>query len=62
VSFLPALEEYKKTDVYHPTESWLQRRDRKKQEKIDAVEALKTEAPKTCETRPDSRNESIRDC
>ncbi|KAH8176300.1 RNA recognition motif domain-containing protein [Sarocladium implicatum] len=53
VSFLPALEEYKKTDVYHPTESWLQRRDRKKQEKIDAVEALKTEAPKTYKPNED---------
>ena len=52
VSFLPALEEYKQTDVYHPTESWLQRRDRKKQEKVEAVEALKTEAPKTCEILP----------
>jgi len=25
--FLPQLQNYKETDVYHPTESWLQRRD-----------------------------------
>lgn len=49
--FLPALEEYKKTDVYNPTESWLQRRDRKKQEKLEAVEKLKTEAPVLCTAR-----------
>jgi hypothetical protein len=35
--FLPALAEYKETDVYHPTESWLQRRDRKKLEKKEKV-------------------------
>ena len=32
-AFLPALEEYKQTDEYYPTESWLQRRDRLKAEK-----------------------------
>jgi U1 small nuclear ribonucleoprotein len=52
-AFLPALEEYKETDVYHPTESWLQRRDRKKEEKIAAVEALKTEAPKNYKPNED---------
>jgi U1 small nuclear ribonucleoprotein len=55
-AFLPALEEYKQTDVYHPTESWLQRRDRKKEEKIAAVEALKTEAPKNCERHSEDQH------
>jgi U1 small nuclear ribonucleoprotein 70kDa len=39
VSFLPALEEYKQTDVYVPTESWLQMKDRKK------LEAQKAKLP-----------------
>ncbi|KAH7349861.1 U1 small nuclear ribonucleoprotein [Plectosphaerella cucumerina] len=38
-SFLPALEEYKQTDVYVPTESWLQMKDRKK------LEAQKAKLP-----------------
>jgi U1 small nuclear ribonucleoprotein 70kDa len=33
--FLPALAEYSATDEYHPTESWLQRRDRLRKEKMD---------------------------
>lgn len=45
-AFLPKLQEYKKTDVYKPTESWLEARDRKKQEKKQAVEALLTDGPK----------------
>lgn len=63
-SFLPALEEYKKTDVYNPTESWLQRRDRIKEEKAAAVEALKTEAPKTCWTHdtPSNKKGNMTDC
>jgi U1 small nuclear ribonucleoprotein 70kDa len=32
-AYLQALKEYKSTDEYHPTESWLQRRDRISQEK-----------------------------
>ncbi|KAH0848536.1 hypothetical protein FOPE_02558 [Fonsecaea pedrosoi] len=32
-AFLPQLEEYKATDVYEATESWLQQRDRKRLEK-----------------------------
>ncbi|KAL6925100.1 hypothetical protein FSHL1_002349 [Fusarium sambucinum] len=43
--FLPELQKYKETDVYHPTESWLQRRDRKKREKKEKLERLVTEAP-----------------
>ncbi|KAH6694042.1 U1 small nuclear ribonucleoprotein of 70kDa MW N terminal-domain-containing protein [Plectosphaerella plurivora] len=39
VGFLPALEEYKQTDVYVPTESWLQMKDRKK------LEAQKAKLP-----------------
>ncbi|KAF2398797.1 RNA-binding domain-containing protein [Trichodelitschia bisporula] len=41
--FLDALREYKATDVYHPTESWLQRRDRIKAEKKEKIAALVTE-------------------
>jgi U1 small nuclear ribonucleoprotein len=47
--FLPELQKYKETDVYHPTESWLQARDRKKQEKKEKIENLLTEAPKNCQ-------------
>ncbi|KAF4979472.1 hypothetical protein FZEAL_4331 [Fusarium zealandicum] len=50
--FLPELQKYKETDVYHPTESWLQRRDRKKQEKKEEAENLVTQAPKNCEEKP----------
>lgn len=48
--FLPALQKYKEEDEYKPTESWLQMRDRKKLEKLAAVEALKTEGPKNCQS------------
>ncbi|KAJ3469275.1 hypothetical protein MRS44_003340 [Fusarium solani] len=44
--FLPELQKYKETDVYNPTESWLQARDRKKQEKKQDLEELVTQAPK----------------
>ncbi|PQE25095.1 u1 small nuclear ribonucleo protein [Rutstroemia sp. NJR-2017a BVV2] len=44
-AYLPALQEYKETDVYVPTESWLQRKDRVKQEKKAAHEKLIKEAP-----------------
>ncbi|PSR78094.1 U1 small nuclear ribonucleo protein of 70kDa MW N terminal-domain-containing protein [Coniella lustricola] len=44
--FLNALNEYKETDIYVPTESWLQARDRKKLEKKADLEKLVTEAPK----------------
>ena len=39
-AFLPQLEEYKKNDVYHPTESWLQRKDRIRLEKKERQEKL----------------------
>ncbi|TEA09988.1 U1 small nuclear ribonucleoprotein 70 kDa-like protein [Colletotrichum sidae] len=51
--FLPALQEYKETDVYEPTESWLEMRDRKKLEKQAAVERLKTEGPKNFKPHED---------
>ncbi|KAK2050693.1 hypothetical protein LZ31DRAFT_2251 [Colletotrichum somersetense] len=51
--FLPALQHYKETDEYHPTESWLQMRDRKKLEKQAAVERLKTEGPKNFKPHED---------
>lgn len=49
-AFLPELQKYKETDVYHPTESWLQMRDRKKHEKKeklvnDLKEGLETYKP-----------------
>lgn len=47
-SFLPALEEYKRTDVYEPTESWLQRKDRIALEKKQRQEKLLTEGPSNC--------------
>lgn len=47
-ALLPELQKYKETDVYHPTESWLEARDRKKQEKKDAVQQLLTLGPKLC--------------
>lgn len=49
-NFLDALKEYKDNDNYVPTESWLQARDRKKQEKQAALERLLSEVPKSCET------------
>ncbi|WQF75620.1 Putative U1 small nuclear ribonucleoprotein of 70kDa [Colletotrichum destructivum] len=51
--FLPALQHYKETDDYKPTESWLQMRDRKKLEKQAAVESLKTEGPKNFKPHED---------
>lgn len=42
-AFLPQLTEYKKTDEYHPTESWLQRRDRVRMEKREQAAAVQKE-------------------
>ncbi|KAF7510297.1 hypothetical protein GJ744_006793 [Endocarpon pusillum] len=39
--FLPALATYAATDEYHPTESWLQRKDRLKREKMERLEEMK---------------------
>lgn len=46
--FLPALQAYEQEYEYHPTESWLEARDRKKREKKEALEKLLTEGPKNC--------------
>lgn len=48
-AFLPELEKYKATDEYHPTESWLQARDRKERQKKEAAEGLVVEGPTKCE-------------
>ncbi|KAL9623460.1 MAG: hypothetical protein Q9160_002353 [Pyrenula sp. 1 TL-2023] len=42
-NFLPALSEYTETDDYEPTESWLQRKDRLKQEKKERVTKVMSE-------------------
>lgn len=39
--FLPALATYTETDVYEPTESWLQKKDRLKQEKMERIAEMK---------------------
>jgi len=50
--FLPQLEEYKKTDNYVATESWLQRKDRVKLEKKQAQEKLLKDGPVSCKGDP----------
>ncbi|MBE7181174.1 MAG: hypothetical protein INR71_08195 [Terriglobus roseus] len=47
-SFLPALEEYKDKDNYMQTESWMQRRDRIKQEKREKIHKLLNEGVNEC--------------
>lgn len=51
-AFLPQLEDYKKNDHYEPTESWLERKFRVKQEKKERQEKLLKEAPALCEVDP----------
>ena len=51
-AFLPQLQEYKETDDYVATESWLQRKDRVKLEKQSKQEKLLTEGPVSCEGDP----------
>jgi len=51
-AFLPQLQEYKETDKYVPTESWLQRKDRIKLEKKQQQEKLLKEGPLSCEGDP----------
>lgn len=51
-AFLPALQEYKEKDVYVPTESWLQRKDRIRLEKKERQERLLKEGPVLCEGDP----------
>jgi hypothetical protein len=50
--YLEALKEYKDNDGYVPTDSWLQKRDRKKLEKKEKQEYLLTEGVKDCTTSP----------
>lgn len=52
-AFMPQLQEYKETDVYNPTESWLQRKDRLKLEKKQKQQSLLTEGPVDCELAPE---------
>jgi U1 small nuclear ribonucleoprotein len=46
--FMPALEDYKKTDVYEPTESHHQRKDRIMLEKQKQADWLTSEGVKSC--------------
>ena len=39
-TFLPTLADYRATDQYEPTESWLQRKERIKKEKKDKLEEM----------------------
>lgn len=55
--FLPVLADYKETDEYHPTESWLQRKERLKAEKRARLEEMAREDFK--EFQPD-RDPQIR--
>jgi|SRR3569833_891913 len=54
-AFLPALQEYKDKDGFEPTESWLQRRDRKKVEHEAEVQHRLTEGPRQCTSRKPPR-------
>jgi U1 small nuclear ribonucleoprotein len=47
-AYLAALNEHKKTDDIAPTESWLQKHDRKKQEKKERVTQMLTDGLKQC--------------
>lgn len=51
-AFLPQLQEYKDSDNYVPTESWLQKKDRLKAEKKELQQKLLTEGPTACEDGP----------
>ena len=50
--YLQAMREYKDADNYVPTDSWLQKRDRKKQEKKEKQEKLLTDGVTDCTTSP----------
>lgn len=60
--FLPAMQAYEQEYEYHPTESWLEARDRKKREKKEALEKLLTEGPKNCTRQPTPNNDVARSC
>lgn len=60
--YLEALREYKDNDGYVPSDSWLQKRDRKRLEKKEKQEKLLTEGIKECtahQFRPHSRSETM---
>src|ERR1700749_5715 len=46
--YLAALKDYKDNDTFEPTESWLQKHDRKKQEKKERVKKTLTEGIRDC--------------
>jgi len=47
-AYLPAIAAYEREYEYKPTESWLEKRDRKKEEKKAEIQQLLTEGPKKC--------------
>lgn len=51
-AFLPQLQEYKDTDDYVATESWLQKKDRIKLERKQKQDRLLKEGPLSCEGDP----------
>lgn len=51
-AFLPQLQEFKDKDNYVPTESWLQRKDRLKLERMEQQEKLVKDGPVSCEGAP----------
>ncbi|KAF1831903.1 RNA-binding domain-containing protein [Decorospora gaudefroyi] len=53
--YLDALKEYKDNDNYVPTDSWLQKRDRKKLEKKEKQEKLLTEGIKNYKPAEDAK-------
>jgi hypothetical protein len=50
--YMQALREYKDNDNYVPTDSWLQKRDKKKMEKKERQERLLTEVNDMCTPSP----------
>jgi U1 small nuclear ribonucleoprotein len=58
--YMQALNEYKDNDGYVPSDSWLQKRDRRKLEKKERQEKLLTEGVKDCTASPTPAWESSR--
>jgi U1 small nuclear ribonucleoprotein len=54
------LHAFKEVDDYHPTESWLQRRDRLKAEKREKQEKMLTEVASACKNLPDQSRSLLR--
>jgi hypothetical protein len=57
--YLQALREYKDSDGYVPTDSWLQKRDRKKLEKKEKQEKLLSEGIHQCTSTPPLPHHSL---